>query len=178
VKRALDLLKSAKKPLIILGKGAAYAQADADIRTLVEKSGIPYLPMSMAKGLVPDTHEQCASAARSFVLPGADVVMLIGARLNWLLSHGKGKTWGGKSAKDWGGQKFIQVDISPQEADSNVRIDAPSSATSARAYPRCLPGWAATWAKPARPNGCPRSPRRSRATSPRWPRRWRRTRRR
>jgi oxalyl-CoA decarboxylase len=81
--------------------------------------------MSMAKGLLPDTHEQCASAARSFVLPGADVVMLIGARLNWLLSHGKGKTWGGKGAKDWGGQKFIQIDISPQEADSNVRIDAP-----------------------------------------------------
>jgi oxalyl-CoA decarboxylase len=125
VKRAAELLKNAKKPLIILGKGAAYAQADADIRALIERTGIPYLPMSMAKGLLPDTHEQCASAARSFVLPAADVVMLIGARLNWLLSHGKGKTWGGKSPKDWGGQKFIQIDISPQEADSNVRIDAP-----------------------------------------------------
>jgi oxalyl-CoA decarboxylase len=125
VKRALELLKGAKKPLIVLGKGAAYAQADADIRALIERTGIPYLPMSMAKGLLPDTHEQCASAARSFVLPEADVVMLIGARLNWLLSHGKGKTWGGKGAKDWGGQKFVQVDISPQEADSNVRIDAP-----------------------------------------------------
>jgi oxalyl-CoA decarboxylase len=125
VKRALDLLKSAKKPLIILGKGAAYAQVDTEIKALIEKTGIPYLPMSMAKGLLPDTHELCASAARSFVLPGADVVMLIGARLNWLLSHGKGKTWGGKGHKDWGGQRFIQVDISPQEADSNVRIDAP-----------------------------------------------------
>jgi oxalyl-CoA decarboxylase len=125
VQRAVDLLKSAKKPLIILGKGAAYAQADADIRALIEKTGIPYLPMSMAKGLLPDTHPQCASAARSFVLPEADVVMLIGARLNWLLSHGKGKTWGGKTSKDWGGQKFVQIDISPQEADSNVRIDAP-----------------------------------------------------
>jgi oxalyl-CoA decarboxylase len=125
VKRALDLLRSAKKPLIILGKGAAYAQADSEIRDLIEKTGIPYLPMSMAKGLLPDTHEQCASAARSFVLPAADVVMLIGARLNWLLSHGKGKTWGGKGHKDWGGQKFIQVDISPQEADSNVRTEAP-----------------------------------------------------
>jgi oxalyl-CoA decarboxylase len=125
VKRALDLLRSSKKPLIILGKGAAYAQADSDIKFLIEKTGIPYLPMSMAKGLLPDTHEQCASAGRSFVLPGADVVMLIGARLNWLLSHGKGKTWGGKGQKDRGSQKFIQVDISPQEADSNVRIDAP-----------------------------------------------------
>src|SRR2546430_12482110 len=125
VKRAVDLLKGAKKPLIVLGKGAAYAQVDADIRALIERTGIPYLPMSMAKGLLPDTHEQCASAARSYVLPEADVVMLIGARLNWLLSHGKGKTWGGKGHKDWGGQKFIQVDVSPQEADSNVRIDAP-----------------------------------------------------
>ncbi|MEO8675129.1 MAG: oxalyl-CoA decarboxylase [Casimicrobiaceae bacterium] len=125
VKRAVELLKSAKKPLIILGKGAAYAQADADIRALVEKTGIPYLPMSMAKGLLPDTHEQSASAARSYVLPEADVVMLIGARLNWLLSQGKGKTWGGATAKAWGGQKFVQIDISPQEADSNVRIEAP-----------------------------------------------------
>ena len=125
VKRAVDLLKTAKRPLILLGKGAAYAQADTDIRALVERTGIPYLPMSMAKGLLPDTHEQSAAAARSFVLPGADVVLLIGARLNWLLSHGKGKTWGGKDHKAWGGQKFIQIDISPQEMDSNVRIDAP-----------------------------------------------------
>ncbi|HEX9572406.1 MAG TPA: oxalyl-CoA decarboxylase, partial [Burkholderiales bacterium] len=125
VKRAVDLLKGATKPLIVLGKGAAYAQADAEIRSFIEKTGIPYLPMSMAKGLLPDTHEQCAAAARSYVLAEADVVMLVGARLNWLLSHGKGKTWGGKDHKDWGGQKFIQIDISPQEMDSNVRIDAP-----------------------------------------------------
>jgi oxalyl-CoA decarboxylase len=120
VRRALDLLKSAKKPLVILGKGAAYAQADADIKAFVEKSGMPYLPMSMAKGLLPDTHPQCASAARSTVLKEADVVMLVGARLNWLLSHGKGKTWGER-----GTQKFIQVDIAPTEMDSNIAIDGP-----------------------------------------------------
>jgi len=125
VQRALELLRSAKRALIVLGKGAAYAQADADIRALVEKTGIPYLPMSMAKGLLPDTHEQCAAAARSYVLAEADVVMLVGARLNWLLSHGKGKTWGGKDPKAWGGQKFIQIDISAQEMDSNVAIAAP-----------------------------------------------------
>ncbi|MGF6757562.1 oxalyl-CoA decarboxylase [Paraburkholderia sp. GAS42] len=118
VKRALDLLKGAKRPLILLGKGAAYAQADAEIRAFVEKTGIPYLPMSMAKGLLPDTHEQSASAARSFVLAEADVVVLIGARLNWLLSHGKGKTWGAP-------KQFVQIDISPTEIDSNVAIAAP-----------------------------------------------------
>src|SRR5688500_1076987 len=150
VKRAIDLLRSSKKPLIILGKGAAYAQCDSEIRNLIEKTGIPYLPMSMAKGLLPDTHELCASAARSFVLPGADVVMLVGARLNWLLSHGKGKTWGGKSAKDCGGQKFIQIDISPQEADSNVRIDAPLVGDIGSCVQALLSemGAGSSWAKP------------------------------
>src|SRR6187455_1138021 len=147
VERAVDLLRSAKKPLIILGKGAAYAQADADIKALVEKTGIPYLPMSMAKGLLPDTHEQCASAARSFVLPEADVVMLVGARLNWLLSQGKGKTWGGATAKSWGGQRFIQVDISPQEADSNVRIDAPVVGDIGSCVAEMLKGIGASWGK-------------------------------
>src|SRR6266480_4416614 len=120
IKRALDVLKGAKRPLIILGKGAAYAQADDAIRNFVEKSGVPFLPMSMGKGLLPDTHPQCAGAARSTVLKDSDVVMLIGARLNWLLSHGKGKTWG-----EPGSKKFIQVDIEPKEMDSNVGIVAP-----------------------------------------------------
>src|SRR3989440_409305 len=120
VKRALSVLKSAKRPLIILGKGAAYAQADDQIRAFVEKSGVPFLPMSMAKGLLPDTHPQSAGAARSTVLKDSDVVLLIGARLNWLLSHGKGKTWG-----EPGSKKFIQIDIEPKEMDSNVGIVAP-----------------------------------------------------
>jgi len=120
VTRALELLKSAKRPLIILGKGAAYAQADADIRAFVETSGIPYLPMSMAKGLLPDTHPQSAGAARSLALKEADVVVMIGARLNWLLSHGKGKSWGAPGSK-----QFIQIDIEPREMDSNVEIAAP-----------------------------------------------------
>src|SRR5918992_835921 len=120
VKRALDVLKGAKRPLIILGKGAAYAQADDEIRAFVEKTGAPFLQMCMAKGLLPDTHAQSAGAARSTVLKDADVVMLIGARLNWLLSHGKGKTWG-----EPGSKKFIQIDIDPKEMDSNVEIVAP-----------------------------------------------------
>jgi oxalyl-CoA decarboxylase len=119
VKRALDVFKSAKRPLIILGKGAAYAQADDAIRSFVEKSGAPFLPMSMGKGLLPDTHPQCAGAARSTVLAQSDVVLLIGARLNWLLSHGKGKAWGTEP------KKFIQIDIEPKEMDSNVEIVAP-----------------------------------------------------
>ncbi len=142
VARALEVLKGAKRPLIILGKGAAYAQADDAIRTLVEKSGIPFLPMSMAKGLLPDTHPQCAGAARSLVLQDSDVVMLIGARLNWLLSHGKGKSWG-KAPK-----KFIQVDIEPREMDSNVEIAAPVVGDIGSCVTALVAGMGDKWAKP------------------------------
>ncbi len=145
VQRALDLLKGAKRPLIILGKGAAYARADADIRALIEKTGIPYLPMSMAKGLLPDTHEQAASAARSYVLAEADVVMLVGARLNWLLSHGKGKTWGGPNAAT---RQFIQIDIAPTEIDSNVAIAAPLIGDIGSCVSALLAGIGSNWAKP------------------------------
>jgi len=143
VKRALDVLKSAKKPLIILGKGAAYAQADDAIRQFVEKSGAPFLPMSMGKGLLPDTHPQCAGAARSTVLAQSDVVMLIGARLNWLLSHGKGKTWGTEP------KKFIQIDIEPKEMDSNVEIVAPVVGDIGSCVTALLNGMGGSW--PAAP---------------------------
>jgi oxalyl-CoA decarboxylase len=143
VKRALDVLQSAKRPLIILGKGAAYAQADDAIRALVENTGIPFLPMSMAKGLLPDTHPQCAGAARSTVLKDSDVVMLIGARLNWLLSHGKGKAWGEPHSK-----KFIQVDIEPKEMDSNVEIVAPLVGDIGSCVSALLEGIDGTWPAP------------------------------
>jgi oxalyl-CoA decarboxylase len=143
VKRALDVLKNAKRPLIILGKGAAYAQADDAIRALVENSGIPFLPMSMAKGLLPDTHPLCAGAARSTVLKDADVVMLIGARLNWLLSHGKGKSWGDQP------KKFIQIDIEPKEMDSNIEIAAPVVGDIGSCVSALLEGMEGKW--PAAP---------------------------
>jgi oxalyl-CoA decarboxylase len=143
VKRVLDVLKSAKRPLIILGKGASYAQADDAIRALIEKSGVPFLPMSMAKGLLPDTHPQCAGAARSLVLKDSDVVMLIGARLNWLLSHGKGKTWGEPGTK-----RFIQVDIEPREMDSNVEIAAPLVGDIGSCMTALVDGMGAAWPAP------------------------------
>jgi oxalyl-CoA decarboxylase len=139
VKRALDVLKAAKRPLIILGKGAAYAQADDAIKALVEKSGVPFLPMSMAKGLLSDMHPQCAGAARSTVLKDSDVVMLIGARLNWLLSHGKGRTWGDAP------KKFIQVDIEPREMDSNVEIAAPVVGDIGSCVQALLDGMGGSW---------------------------------
>ena len=118
VDSAIGLLANAKRPLIVLGKGAAYAQADEQITEFVETTGVPYLPMSMAKGLLPDDHPQSAATARSLALKRADVVMLVGARLNWLLGHGDAPQWNPDA-------KFIQVDIAASEMDSNQPIAAP-----------------------------------------------------
>jgi oxalyl-CoA decarboxylase len=118
VDRAIGLLANAQRPLVVLGKGAAYSQADKEIRAFVEATGVPFLPMSMAKGLLPDDHPQSAAKARSLALRRADVVMLVGARLNWLLGHGEAPQWNPAA-------QFIQVDIEPAELDSNQPIAAP-----------------------------------------------------
>src|SRR5262249_1873999 len=115
---------------------------DDDIRALVEKSRMPYLPMSMAKGLLPDTHPQSASAARSLVLREADVVMLIGARLNWLLSHGKGNTWGDQP------KQFVQVDIEPKEVDSKGAVAAPVVGDIGSCVQALLAGMGEHWTAP------------------------------
>ena len=117
VDRAVETLLAAKKPAILLGKGAAYAQIDDKIKTLIETLQIPYFPMSMAKGLMPDDGPLSALSCRSTIMKEADVVMILGARLNWLLSFGKGK-WNPD-------MKFIQLDVEPQEIDVNRPIYAP-----------------------------------------------------
>ena len=114
---AVKTILSARHPAILLGKGAAYAQVDDKIKTLVEKYNIPYLPMSMAKGLMPDNGPLSAISCRSTIMEQADVVVVIGARLNWMLSFGKGK-WNPAI-------KFVQLDIEPQEIDVNVPIAVP-----------------------------------------------------
>lgn len=117
VKRAAELLVNAKRPAILLGKGAAYAQAEKQVKELVEKYNIPYLPMSMAKGLMPDKGPLSALSCRSDIMEKADVVLIVGARLNWMLSFGRGK-WNPDT-------KFIQLDVEPQEIDVNVPVAAP-----------------------------------------------------
>ncbi|MER5915703.1 oxalyl-CoA decarboxylase [Streptomyces sp. NPDC001982] len=118
VDRAIDLLADAERPLVVLGKGAAYAQADEQIREFIETTGLPFLPMSMAKGLLPDDHPQSVATARSLALRRADVVMLVGARLNWLLGHGEPPQWNPDA-------RFVQIDIDPTELDGNQPIAAP-----------------------------------------------------
>lgn len=117
VSRAADILAAAKRPAIIIGKGAAYAHVEELLESFVNKTGIPYLPMSMAKGVLPDKGALSAVACRTTIMQEADVVVLVGARLNWLLSRGHGK-WSCDT-------KFIQLDISDDEIDINRPIAAP-----------------------------------------------------
>lgn len=117
VRRAVELIAGAKRPAVIIGKGAAFAKVEDELKELVETARIPYLPMSMAKGVLPDNGPLSAISCRSMVMEQADVVILAGARLNWLLSRGHGK-W----SKD---TKFVQLDIDPEEIDINRPIAAP-----------------------------------------------------
>lgn len=117
VDRAAAMIAGAKKPAIIIGKGAAYARVEDRLKKLAETYNIPYLPMSMGKGVLPDNGPLSATACRSTIMEEADVVILAGARLNWLLSRGHGK-WSPDT-------KFVQLDIEPTEIDCNRAIAAP-----------------------------------------------------
>ncbi|KAL2870055.1 uncharacterized protein BJX67DRAFT_370452 [Aspergillus lucknowensis] len=113
VLKATQLLKTARAPLIIVGKGAAYGRAESGIRKLVDQTQIPFLPTPMGKGVVPDSHPLNASSARSAALKNADVVLILGARLNWILHFGEPPKWSPKA-------KIIQVDISAEEIGRNA----------------------------------------------------------
>lgn len=106
------LLRTAKAPLIVVGKGAAYAQAETAIRNLVYETGIPFLPTPMGKGVLPDSHALNTSSARSAALKGADIVLVLGARLNWILHFGDEPKWASNV-------KLIQVDINAEEIGKN-----------------------------------------------------------
>ncbi|PIA33478.1 hypothetical protein AQUCO_04100127v1 [Aquilegia coerulea] len=110
IEKAVDLLKHAERPLIVFGKGAAFGRAENELKSLIEKTGIPFLPTPMGKGLLPDTHELGATAARSLAIGKCDVALVVGARLNWLLHFGESPKW----SKD---VKFILVDISKEEIE-------------------------------------------------------------
>ncbi|XP_037380503.1 2-hydroxyacyl-CoA lyase 1 [Talpa occidentalis] len=111
---AASVIRNAKRPLLIIGKGAAYAHAEESIRKLVEQCKLPFLPTPMGKGVVPDNHPNCVGAARSRALQFADVIVLFGARLNWILHFGLPPRYQPDV-------KFIQIDICAEELGNNVK---------------------------------------------------------
>ena len=118
IDEALKLLSEAKNPLMVVGKGAALAQAEDELKEFVSKTDIPFQPMSMAKGLIPDDDPHCTASARGLALRTADVVLLVGARLNWMLNFGEGKEWHPNV-------KFIQIEIDPNEIENARPIACP-----------------------------------------------------
>ena len=107
-----QLIKSAKAPLVVIGKGAAYARAEEVIRKLIDQTNLPFLPTPMGKGVVTDSHPSNTASARSTALKEADVVLLLGARLNWILHFGEAPKWSPAA-------QFIQVDTSAKEIGRN-----------------------------------------------------------
>ncbi|KAL1924694.1 uncharacterized protein VTP21DRAFT_4348 [Calcarisporiella thermophila] len=112
VENAARLLKTAKSPIIIIGKGAAYARAEEELRRFVDVTGFPFLPTPMAKGVISDKHPLCIASARSKALAEADVILLLGARLNWVLHFGH---------RFNPVVKIIQADVHPEEVSNNMR---------------------------------------------------------
>lgn len=113
VGRALDALRSAERPLVVVGKGAAYARAEGEVRRFVEAAGLPFLPSPMGKGVVPDDHPQSVAPARSQALQEADLIVLIGARLNWIMHFGLPPRFRPDV-------KIVQIDVAAEEIGTNV----------------------------------------------------------
>lgn len=113
VLKAVELLSQAKNPLIIVGKGAAYARAEEQIRKLIKTTNLPFLATPMGKGVVPDNSEHCVASARTLALQKADVVLLLGARLNWILHFGRSPRFSDTV-------KVIQVDLLAEEMHNSV----------------------------------------------------------
>jgi 2-hydroxyacyl-CoA lyase 1 len=117
VERAVAALKSAERPLVIVGKGAAYAGAADEVRRLLESTQLPFLPTPMGKGVVGDDHPLSIAPARSHALQNADVILLIGGRLNWILHFGSQPRF----APD---VRILHIDIAAEEMGNNVTPEA------------------------------------------------------
>ncbi|MFN0096215.1 MAG: thiamine pyrophosphate-binding protein [Dehalococcoidia bacterium] len=113
VDAALAALKSASNPLVIVGKGMAYAEASDDVREFLERTQLPFLPTPMGKGVVPDDHPLSVAGGRTYALQNADVIFLMGARLNWILHFGAPPRFRPDV-------RVVQLDISQEEIGTNV----------------------------------------------------------
>jgi 2-hydroxyacyl-CoA lyase 1 len=113
VEKALDALRSAERPLVIIGKGMAYSRAEDEVRAFIERTKVPFLASPMGKGVMPDNHPLSVGAARSHALQNADVVFLMGARLNWIMHFGLPPRYN-KNVR------FIQLDIAAETIGQNA----------------------------------------------------------
>ena len=113
VDAALDALESAERPLVIVGKGMAWSRAEEEVRAFIERTQLPFLASPLGKGVIDDSHPLSVGAARSHALREADVIFLMGARLNWIMHFGLPPRFNKKV-------RIVQLDISPEAIGNNV----------------------------------------------------------
>ena len=113
IEKALDALESAERPLVIVGKGMAWSRAEDEVRAFIERTRLPFLASPMGKGVLDDTHPLSVGAARSHALKEADVIFLMGARLNWIMHYGAPPRFDKKV-------RVVQLDISPEAIGNNI----------------------------------------------------------
>ena len=91
----------------------AYSRAEDEVREFIERTQLPFLASPMGKGVMPDDHPLSVGAARSHALQNADVVFLMGARLNWIMHFGLPPRFN-KNVR------IIQLDIAPETIGQNA----------------------------------------------------------
>jgi thiamine pyrophosphate-dependent acetolactate synthase large subunit-like protein len=110
IMRAADILLSAKRPAILIGKGVRWSEPYQELARLVNDYGLPFITSAMGRGYLPDAHPLCCNDARSLLMSKADAVLFLGARLDWSFRFGS------EFASD---VKLIQVDIHASEIGVN-----------------------------------------------------------
>jgi thiamine pyrophosphate-dependent acetolactate synthase large subunit-like protein len=115
----VDALSKAKQPLVVSGSGVIWSQAWAEMQTFIEKAGIPFYTTPQGRGVVPDDHPLSFLTMRSTAFKDADLIIILGTRMNYIIGHGAPPRFGGNA-------KIARIDIDASElATAPRRIDIP-----------------------------------------------------
>ena len=87
-------VRVAERPVVVAGGGVWWAHAEDELRAVVERARLPLVVNGMARGMLPPSHPLLFSRARSQALREADVVLVIGARLDFRLNFGQPPVFG------------------------------------------------------------------------------------
>jgi acetolactate synthase-1/2/3 large subunit len=116
VEAAIALLEKAERPIIISGSGILWSGASEKLRQWVDATGIPFYTTPQGRGVVPDDHELSFLTARSTAFGEADLALVIGTRINYVIGFLSPPRFNAAA-------KLIQVDINPNEIGHNHAAD-------------------------------------------------------
>lgn len=116
VEECLSLLGRASRPLILAGSGIMWSDAAGELQTFVEAAGIPFFTTPQGRGAVPEDHESFYGNARSTAFKEADLVFVIGTRLNYVFGQGRAPRFSPSAT-------FVMVNIDAEEIARSPRVD-------------------------------------------------------